>query len=425
MGLSRHRIALWASAAVLKAQHSLALVYCETNAVDYHQSAPTGSLADSGWHQTVPVDKFLGAIIFSNAMLNAKHIWELNAGDTFTYEGSSHTVTAIVEDAESDLSVLFFTSAVTHFALLNIETNDVSARVVLQGRGAERGDLVAAGALTNGWKWELDAWAANPSPTRRWGVNQYIGDASNGLYAVAAFDNAGDPDECMLSVGDSGGPGFVRSGSGWKLATISYSVFPSRFTVSTGSVDAFYASLYDCAGLFYDAGGGAWQYVPPEASPAPCLLHCTRAAKRIAWITNTVAGITFPADIGVAWRCETNAPPAQVAAAGLWFEVVASNAGPYVARDVAIDLAWADGIQPRGGSASGGTFLTNRWSLPALDDGSAATLRVDTVVWRSAAGWGTNRVSVTASDKPDTVASNNTATCEVYLPATATRLLVL
>ena len=38
--------------------------------------------------------------------------------------------------------------------------------------------------------------------------------------------------------------------------------------------------------------------------------------------------------------------------------------------------------------------------------------------------WGTNRVSVTQSDKPDDVSSNNSAACAVFLPATATLLMV-
>ena len=417
------RLAWLAVAAALTVRDARALVYCVTNAVDYHQAAPTGALADSGWQQTVPIDKFLGTVIHSNAMLNAQHIWELNVGDTFTYEGAPHTVTSIVADTGSDLSVLFFTSSVTNFALLNIETNDIGAPVVLQGRGAERGEVVTTGAQTNGWKWDSAGWSANPAPTRRWGVNQYAAESADGLLAIASFDNNGDPDECMLSVGDSGGPGFIRTGSGWKLATINYSVDPATFTLSTNPASPFEASLYDCAGLYY-TNNGAWTYVPLEAAPAPCVMLNTRTVKRIAWITNTVAGITFPADVGVAWRCATNRPSAACAATGLWFEVVATNAGPYAARDVAVDLAWAAGLRPGGSAASQGSLVTNRWLLPVLPDGGAATLRVDAVVWRASAGWGTNAAAVTASDKPDPAASNNTSACVLFLPETATRLMV-
>ncbi len=33
-----------------------ALVFCVTNEADYHQQAPTGTLAQSGWQQTVKID---------------------------------------------------------------------------------------------------------------------------------------------------------------------------------------------------------------------------------------------------------------------------------------------------------------------------------------------------------------------------------
>jgi len=410
------------AALALVAQRAEALVYCVTNAPDVHQSAPTGALANSGWQSTAPIGIFLGTVIQSNALLTAKHL-DFTNSFSFTHEGQSHTVTGYVNDAESDFAVLFFTPAATNIARLNIETNDVDAFVVVQGRGMERGETVVTGGRTNGWKWAWDKWWA----VRRWGVNRYIGEAdyasaSDGILAVAAFDDNGDPDECMLSPGDSGGPGFVRTGSGWKLATVNYSVDPALFAVATNPAAPFYASLYDCAGLYY-TNSGSWSYVPPEASPAPCRMFNSRTAKRIAWITNAVSGITFPADVGVSWRCATNRPSAKQAADGVCFKVVATNAGPYTARDVAIDVSWAKGVRVRDCEASCGTFAANRWSLPALEDGGAATLRVDVVVWRAAGGWATNVAAVSASDKPDGVASNNAASCEVYLPETATRFM--
>ena len=407
--------------ALAPAQKAGALVYCVTNEVDVHQIAPTGTLSDSGWHQTVQVTNFLATLIHSNALLTAGHIVEIAVGVQFSHEGQDYTVTSIVNDAQSDLSVLFFTPAVTQqVALINIETNDIDAFVVLQGRGMERGDVVVTEGHTNGWKWAWDKWWA----VRRWGVNRYIGETpGDPLCAMAAFDNNGDPDECMLSVGDSGGPGFIRTGSGWKLATVNYAVDPYLFTFSTNPVSAFEASLFDYAGL-YCATNGTWNYVPQEESPAPCMMSNTRTAKRVAWLTNVVDGITFPADIGLVWRCETNRPSAERAAKGLWFEVVVANAGPYTARDVSIGLTWHSGIRLCGGTATHGIWTTNGWVVSALADGAAATLRVDTVVWRSNGQWGTHTASVVHSDKPDTVTSNNSAPCTVYLPSTATRLLV-
>ena len=90
-----------------------ALIYCVTNGVDVHQSAPTGEWAHSGWQATVPIDIYLGTAIASNALLTAKHLWHIGVGKTFVAEGTNHTVTVRVDDAGSDLAVLFFTPSMT------------------------------------------------------------------------------------------------------------------------------------------------------------------------------------------------------------------------------------------------------------------------------------------------------------------------
>jgi Domain of unknown function DUF11 len=416
----------------LFAQRAEALVYCVTNVVDYHQQAPTGTLAQSGWQQTVMIDcrtrptgmsNFLGTVIFSNALLTADHITEIKTNDTFILEGT-HTLTSKHISAGSDLAIWFFTPSVTnqaHIARLNIESDiDTNALVVYQGCGTERGALVTTGTITNGWKWfNLNSWG-----TRRWGVNQTFAETDDGLYAIASFDNNGDPDECMLSRGDSGGPGFIKTGSGWKVAMVNYGVDPMIFTVSTNPVASFYGALYDCAGLYY-LDGSAWKWVSPANSPAPCLLACSRTSQRIAWLTNTVAGLTFPADLGLSWLCQTNHPSAAQAASGLWFDLVVTNVGPYTARDIAIDLAWPSGLHICDYSATQGLVATNRWSIPALGDGSSATLHINTVVWNATPYWGTNNATIVTSDKPDRQTENNTATCPIYLPATATVIRIL
>ena len=413
-----------------------ALIFCFTNAVDYHQQAPTGTLAQSGWQQTVKIDcltqplgksNFLGAIIFSNALLTAAHMGEIRLNDTFRLEGT-HTLTSKVSASGSDLAVYFFTPPVTnkdHIALINIESSiDTNAYVVYQGCGTERGAIVTSGTLTNGWMWSGTNWWNCTWGTRRWGINQTFGATDDGLCALAAFDNNGDTDECMLSIGDSGGPGFIKTGSGWKVAMVNFFVDPAVFTVSTNPATSFYASLYDYAGLYYWSDS-AWQWTPPEDSPSPCLLGCSRTSQRITWLTNKVVGLTFPADLGISWRCQTNHPTRDQALSNVWFDIVLTNAGPYTARNVAVDLEWTEGILVRGSSATQGMLSTNRWSIPAIGDGSAATLRVDTVLWTGASHWGTNRAVIVASDKPDGSSSNNTSDLPIFLPATTSTLIQL
>ncbi len=406
------------------ARRTDALIYCVPPTDNRHQVAPTGALANSGWHQTVPINDRLGTLIHSNALLTSKHVWQIADGQVFPAEGTNHTLLSHVDDSASDLRIFFFSPPVAHFARLNIETNDIGEPVVLQGRGTEMGNAVTSVVGTNGWVWGAE------SNIRRWGVNDYmgvntapIGVFAPGTMAIATFDNTGDPNECTGSPGDSGGPGFIRSGSGWKLATITYGVGPTTFTLSTNPVSEFLASLYDMAGLYYKEAG-FYYYVPPEASPEPCVMANTRTVARIGWITNTVPELTFPADVGLAWRGATNMLTVSQAVTGLWFEVVASNAGPYTARDLAITCTWPPGLQLAGVSVSRGTWTTNRWTLPFIEDGMAATLRVDTVVWRAAAGWGTNHAVIAQADKPDDQPGNNTAALGIWLPQTAMQLMV-
>lgn len=414
-----------------------ALVFCFTNEVDDHQQAPTGTLAQSGWQQTVMIDclqatynrsNFLGTIIFSNALLTAEHMDEIQTNDTFFLEGT-HRLTSKVSTNGSDIALYFFTPPVTnqeHIALINIESDiDTNALVAFQGCGAERGSMVTTGTLTNGWRWSGTYWWNRTWGTRRWGVNQTFGAIEDGAFAIASFDNNGDPDECMLSVGDSGGPGFLKTGSGWKVAMVNTGVYPMTFSLSTNPVVSFDASLYDCAGLYFKNDANVWQWIPPEDSPAPCLLICSRTSQRVQWITNQVTGITFPADLGLSWACQTNQPTREQALSNVWFDIVLTNAGPYTARNVAVDLDWTEGILVRGSSATQGMLFTNRWSIPVIGDGSVATLRVNTVLWTGASHWGTNRAVIVASDKPDGNSSNNASALPIFLPETTSTLIRL
>jgi hypothetical protein len=104
-------------------------------------------------------------------------------------------------------------------------------------------------------------------------------------------------------------------------------------------------------------------------------------------------------------------------------EVILTNVGPYVARNVAVDLEWAEGLLIKGSSASHGIFTTNGWSLPLLQDGQCATLHVEAGVWTGVSHWGTNRAVIVSSDKPDENAANNEALQALLLPATQSTVI--
>ena len=421
----------------LFAPRAEALVYCITNNVDVHQQAPTGTLAQSGWQQTVMIaatggslnrSNFLGTIIHSNVLLTAEHIWEIRTNDTFFLEGT-HQLTSKLTTNGSDLALYFFTPPITnreHIALLNIESAvDTNALVVLQGCGSERGTMVTSGSLTNGWMWSGTNVNATTWGTRRWGINHFFDATPEGLYSIAEFDNNNDPDECMLTIGDSGGPGFIKTGSGWKVAMVNYAVHPATFTYATNPATPFNASLYDCAGLYYtNSETATWTWVSTNESPAPCFLICSRVSQRLDWLTNTIPGLTFPADLGLSWRIPTNQPSREQALNGFWMDVILTNAGPYAARNVSVDLEWAEGFLIKGSSATHGVLTTNHWSLPLLQDGQCATLHVETVIWTAKSHWATNRAVITTSDKPDENTANNEAFVSLLLPLTMSTVIL-
>ncbi len=409
--------------AILLAGRALAVVFYATNGVAYHTSAPTGAWAGSGWAQTVPLGGFLGTVIGSNAVLTAKHLG-YSVGQTFVYGGQACTVTVVTADAASDLSVLRFRPPATNWARINIEPAvDTGRWIVVQGRGRERGSPpITTATLTNGWP-----LGAN-NKTRRWGINRYDGFAgystntpSDDVLAWATFDAGGHADECMLSFGDSGGPSFAATGSGWKLIGVSFAVDPALFSRSHLGTGAFYATLYDYSGLYYNAGTN-WFYATPTNQPLPCAFFSSRVSKRVAWLTNVVQGLTFPADVGLAWQ--GGGALGGRAAEGVAFTLLVTNRGPYTARSLGVDVTWGTGLHVRSVMPSTGSYTpaTGRWTLPVLADGEGAALVATAVVWRATAVAGTNCAAVAVSDKPDDVASNNTACVGFNAPPTATVL---
>jgi hypothetical protein len=368
----------------------------------------------------VPLGNFLGTVFTSNAVLTSKHIY-FGTNTIFSYAGQTRTVTSIVEDAASDLKILRFGPPVATWARLNLEpAADTGGWAVVQGRGLERGGLVVTGSRTNGWTWGVS------QNIRRWGVNRYEGFAAyhptgGPVLAVAAFDYGAETNECMLSNGDSTGPSFVRTGSGWKLAVVSLGVDPMTFSHAANGAAASNATLYDYSGLYYKDGTN-WVYATPTNVPLPCTFAGSRVSMRLDWITNAVPGLAFPADVGLNW--EGGGALGSAAAEGVAFTLCATNAGPYTVRSLGIDVTWDAALHLRACVPSSGDYApgTGRWTLPVLGDGDGATLRATVTVWRASAVNGTNLAAVAAASQPDEVATNNVARVAFTAPPTATVL---
>src|SRR5580693_5424744 len=67
-------------------------------------TAPTGTLAGSGWQYEGQFGSFLGTIIASNYFVTAKHIGG-NVGQSFIFNGATYTTTAVFPDPSSDLQI--------------------------------------------------------------------------------------------------------------------------------------------------------------------------------------------------------------------------------------------------------------------------------------------------------------------------------
>ncbi len=251
-------------------------------------SAPTGDLTNSGWQYEVLWGGFTATPIAPNYLLSAKHIG--NQGDTFLFGGVTYHVTALIPDPMGDLQILRVAETLPLFAPLYSRSDEIGKRIAVFGRGTQRGAEILLGNVRHGWAW------GTGDGVLRWGENFVTGiypfGAQNDLL-YAAFDEAGLPNECHLSVGDSGGAAFINDNGLWKLAGIHYAVDGPYYTDAQGG-GQFFGALYDASGFFEFDGTG---YVP---SNGPTNLYPTRISTRLPWIALVIAQPTLSREVGFA-----------------------------------------------------------------------------------------------------------------------------
>jgi hypothetical protein len=106
----------------------------------------------------------------------------------------------------------------------------------------------------------------------------------NGDLLQATF-NARVPGESHLSVGDSGGPVFIKDGRVWKLAGINFGVDGPFNTTNSGT--GFNAAIFDARGLYVETTTG-WELVQwPRAYPSA--FYATRISSRTNWISGILS----------------------------------------------------------------------------------------------------------------------------------------
>ncbi len=263
-----------------------AVIFYSTGGLNYNTTAPSGSLAGSGWQwvgswigfQAVPIGPF--------HFLAAHHIGGA-VGDVFVLNGISYTTTAFFDDPASDLRIWQVSAAFSSWAPLYRTGDEVGRGLVVFGRGLTRGGAISVNGALKGWYWGAS------DGRLRWGQNTVATTFNGGSYwgelLYATFDQTGGVNEADLASGDSSGPVFINDGTGWKLAGVAATVDSYFNTTNSGS--GFIAALFDASGLYYSpTNGSPWSLIPGPG-PVPSGFYATQVSVRAAWIDSIVAPV--------------------------------------------------------------------------------------------------------------------------------------
>ncbi len=285
-------------AVLLQIAAARAVILFNTSDPTANTSAPSGSLAGSGWQYEGIFGAFLGTPIAPQFFLTAKHIG--GASSVFTFQGTTYTIVNYFFDPASDLAIWQVAGPFPYFAPLYTKSDEIGQHLVAIGRGTQRGSAIINGTL-RGWLW------GGSDGVERWGENVVsdiaaLGPQNETLYAT--FDEKGLPNECHLSVGDSGGAVFLDDGGTWKLAGIHYSVDGYFYTDSSGG-GQFDAALFDSRDYYLSDGGNPPTYTQITGpDPVPSGFYSTRVSSKLGWIYSVLDPNGDADDDGIRNLCE-------------------------------------------------------------------------------------------------------------------------
>ncbi len=312
-------LALSVFALALLVQSAGAVILLGSGDPTYNTTAPTGTLANSGWQYEGAWGSFLGTPIAPQYFIAARHVGGA-VGQTFTFQGVAYTTTAYWDDPYTDFRIWKVSGVFPTYAPLYSLYDEAGKTMVVIGRGTQRGSAVNTGYtlqtntttstvslkalgitqktaqksfpgatfkgdlmtfksttittnyISKGWK------AGADDGVMRWGQSQV---ASVSKYIVGKFDKNGGTNQAHLSSGDSSGAVFVQDSGVWKLAGINYAVDGPFGLTAT---DSFYGAIYEESGLYM---GGS--LVPDDGVVKPAGFFATRITNRIAWIQSIVS----------------------------------------------------------------------------------------------------------------------------------------
>ena len=237
--------------------------------------------------------------------ITAKHIGG-GIGNVLDFHGDSYTVIASHPSPTTDLQIweVDHSKPFPIFAPLASAAGDTLTTATVIGRGTRRGVPVTVGEVLKGWKW------GSSDNVQRWGRNDVEGvlpgDPGVGELLFCNFNAQALPDECHLSVGDSGGGMFVLENGLWRLAGVHYSVEgPFRHDSSEVPFDA---ALFDIGGLQVENSG--WMLVPDADEDVPSGFLSSRISSSLAWIRSvTGEDGSLPEESYSAWQRLYFTPP--------------------------------------------------------------------------------------------------------------------
>jgi hypothetical protein len=282
--LMRIRPRVWlmlALAAASGAPDALGVIFYATGDPTYNTTAPSGSLAGSGWQWVGAWGAYEGTPIAPHHFITSQHVGG-TVGDPFVYGGVSYTTTAFFDDASTDLRICEVNGTFPSWAPLYRQSSEVGNGLVVIGRGDSKGTEVMVDGALKGWM-----WGGNSGPMR-WGQNT-VGAVLTvpiwGPLIYAPFQSGAGPNDADLAIGDSSSPIFINDGTGWKLAGVAAVVDGPFNTTSSGG--GFNAAIFDSSGLYVQEDNGDWVLVPGPG-PVPTGFYGTRISARAPWIDSVI-----------------------------------------------------------------------------------------------------------------------------------------
>ena len=283
--VSRHNWAVLAALLVFFLDCAHGVILFRTADPSANTTVPTNDPAGSGWNYEGQFGGFLGTPIAPHFFLTAKHIGQ--AGSVFTFSATNYTLVTHFNDPFSDFTIWQVVQTFPTFAPLYTGNDEVGLRLVVVGRGTQRGgEIRDTASILRGWSW------GTGDGVQRWGENlvadiiNFSSGPDDAIYAT--FDQNGLLNESHLSSGDSGGAVFIQDANIWKLAGINYAVDGNFYTDGSGGGE-FIGALFDARGYYYSDGGNPPNYTQITGpDPVPSGLYATRVSSKLAWIYSVI-----------------------------------------------------------------------------------------------------------------------------------------